>query len=219
MRLILLGPPGAGKGTQARMLCEQFNIPQISTGDMLREAIAGNTALGSQAKIIMDEGKLLPDDVIIAMVKERIKGADCENGFLFDGFPRTIAQAEAVKDARIPINCVLEIMVPDADIVERVTKRRVHAASGRIYHLAFHPPEQEGMDDETGEPLMQRDDDKEETVLQRLRVYHEQTKPLIHFYKQLADANDVSAPSFHCVQGVGDPKKIAEKILTLLQGE
>ncbi len=182
MKLILLGAPGAGKGTQAKFLCEKFAIPQISTGDMLRAQVKAGTALGLEAKKHMDAGGLVPDAVIIGMVKDRLNEKDCQNGYLFDGFPRTIPQAQAMKDAGVPIDCVLEIDVPDSDIIERMAGRRAHLASGRTYHIKFNPPKVAGKDDVTGEDLVQRDDDKEETVRNRLMVYEAQTKPLIDFF-------------------------------------
>jgi adenylate kinase len=189
MKIILLGAPGAGKGTQAQFLTKEFNIPQISTGDMLRAAIKNGTELGKLAKQFMDEGKLVTDDIIIGLVKERIAEDDCKNGFLLDGFPRTIAQADALKDAGVEIDAVIEIDVPDSVIVERMSGRRVHPASGRTYHVVFNPPKVEGKDDETGEDLIQREDDKEEVVLDRLKVYHEQTEPLVSYYTNEASKN------------------------------
>jgi adenylate kinase len=189
MRLILLGPPGAGKGTQATYICESYGIPQISTGDMLRAAVAAGTELGKQAKTVMDAGGLVSDDIIIGLVKERIAQDDCASGFLFDGFPRTLAQAEALREAGVAIDAVVEIVVPDDEIVKRMSGRRSHPASGRVYHVVFNPPKVEGMDDVTGEPLVQRDDDKEETVRQRLHTYHEQTEVLSSFYGSLTGAD------------------------------
>lgn len=185
MRIILLGPPGAGKGTQAQTLTKAFSIPQISTGDMLRAAIKAGTPLGQQAKAVMDQGKLVSDEIILGLVKERITAADCANGFLFDGFPRTIPQAQALVDAGIKIDAVVELQVPDEKIVKRMSGRRVHLASGRTYHIVYNPPKVEGKDDVTGEDLVIRDDDREETVRSRLKVYHEQTEPLVAFYKDL----------------------------------
>lgn len=219
MRLILLGPPGAGKGTQAKFLCDHYHIPQISTGDMLREAIANDTPLGREAKGLMDAGKLVSDEVIVGMVKERIKASDCEKGFLFDGFPRTLSQAQAIEDAAIPINSVIEIAVPDDVIIERVTNRRVHPGSGRVYHLLFHPPKEEGKDDVTGEPLVLRDDDTVDTVKARLNVYHDKTQPLITYYQSMAREQREQPLSYHCVEGMGEPTDIAERIIHLLQGE
>jgi adenylate kinase len=188
MKIILLGAPGAGKGTQAQFLTKEFDIPQISTGDMLRAAIKAGTELGKLAKSFMDEGKLVTDEIIIGLVKERIAQADCKNGFLLDGFPRTVPQADALKEAGVDIDAIVEIDVPDEEIVRRMSGRRVHPASGRTYHVTFNPPKTEGKDDETGEELIQRDDDKEEIVLDRLRVYHEQTQPLVDYYRAEADA-------------------------------
>ncbi len=205
MRIILLGGPGAGKGTQANFIKERYNIPQISTGDMLRAHVKQGTELGKAAKKIMDEGGLVSDDIIMGMVKERIKEDDCKNGYLFDGFPRTIPQAEALKEAGIPIDAVVEIDVPDEEIVKRMSGRRVHPASGRTYHIVFNPPKEEGKDDVTGEPLIQRDDDKEETVLARLKIYHDQTEPLIEFY-----SNEPVA--YVKVNGVGSVEEIRDQI-------
>ena len=185
MRIILLGPPGAGKGTQAQFICQQFSIPQISTGDMLRAAVAAGTDLGNQAKAIMDAGGLVSDDIIVGLVKERITEADCAGGCLFDGFPRTIPQAQAMVDENIAIDHVMEIAVSDEEIIKRLSGRRVHPGSGRVYHIEFNPPAQSGVDDETGEELIQRDDDREETIRKRLSVYHEQTRPLVDFYSRL----------------------------------
>jgi adenylate kinase len=213
MRLILLGAPGAGKGTQAQFICQHFSIPQISTGDMLRAAVKAGTPLGQEAKEIMAAGKLVSDDLIIALVKERIAQDDCSQGFLFDGFPRTIPQAQAIVDAGIRIDHVLEIAVEDEEIVQRLSGRRVHETSGRIYHVIHNPPRQEGLDDETGEPLMQREDDQEATVRARLRVYHDQTAPLIDFYQALeGDA----APDYHRVAGVGSVEEITAEVLAAL---
>jgi adenylate kinase len=205
MRVILLGGPGAGKGTQANFIKEKFNIPQISTGDMLRAHVKAGSELGKAAKKIMDEGGLVSDDIIMGMVKERIKEDDCKNGYLFDGFPRTIPQAEALKDAGIEIDAVVEIDVPDEEIVKRMSGRRVHPASGRTYHVVFNPPKEEGKDDETGEPLIQRDDDQEETVLARLKIYHEQTEPLIEFYSK-------EPVNYVKVNGVGSVDEIRDQI-------
>ncbi|GAB6034964.1 adenylate kinase [Galenea microaerophila] len=189
MRIILLGPPGAGKGTQAQFLTKTFSIPQISTGDMLRVAIKEGTDLGKKAKAYMDAGQLVPDDVIIDLVKARIAQPDCQNGFLLDGFPRTLAQADALKAAGVDIDAVIEIDVPDEEIVKRMSGRRVHPASGRTYHVIYNPPKEEGKDDITGEPLIQREDDQPEVVLDRLKVYHEQTQPLIDYYRKEAEQN------------------------------
>lgn len=215
MNVILLGPPGAGKGTQARFIVEECGIPQISTGDMLREAVAAGTELGQRVKNVMDQGLLVTDDIIIDLVEERIAKPDCENGFLFDGFPRTIPQAEALVDASIRIDCVIEIRVPDEEIISRLSGRRVHAASGRVYHIEHNPPRVEGKDDETGEPLIQRDDDKEETVAERLRVYRDQTQPLIGFYQKIANAPG-SGLRYCVVEGVGSTQDIKQKILAAL---
>ncbi|WP_028310249.1 adenylate kinase [Derxia gummosa] len=203
MRLILLGPPGAGKGTQANFIKEKFNIPQISTGDMLRAAVKAGTPLGIEAKKIMDAGGLVRDDIIINLVKERLLQDDCKAGYLFDGFPRTIPQAEAMKEAGVAIDYVLEIDVPDEPIVERMSGRRVHVASGRTYHVKFNPPKAEGVDDVTGEALIQRDDDKEETVLKRLKVYHEQTEALVKYYGDWATAGEAGAPKYRKIDGQG----------------
>jgi adenylate kinase len=200
MRLILLGAPGAGKGTQAQFICQKFQIPQISTGDMLRAAIKAGTPLGLKVKDVMASGGLVSDEIIIALVKERIQADDCKNGFLFDGFPRTIPQAQAMVDVGVTLDNVLEIEVQDEEIVQRLSGRRVHPASGRIYHVQHNPPKRPGLDDETGEPLIQRDDDKEETIRNRLRIYHEQTEPLIGFYQGLKGG---SAPKFARVAGTG----------------
>lgn len=217
MRLILLGGPGAGKGTQANFIQEKFQIPQISTGDMLRAAVKAGTELGMQAKKIMDTGGLVSDDIIIGLVKERIKEPDCENGFLFDGFPRTIPQADAMKDAGVSIDAVVDIDVPDEEIIKRMGGRRVHLASGRTYHLIFNPPKKEGRDDETGEPLIQRDDDKEETVRKRLDVYHGQTEPLIDYYKKWKAGGDAAAPGYIYIEGVGKVDEIKDSISSVLE--
>ena len=203
MRLILLGPPGAGKGTQATFIKEHFAIPQISTGDMLRAAVKAGTPLGLAAKKVMDAGQLVSDDIIIGLVKERLQAPDCRAGYLFDGFPRTIPQADAMKDAQVALDFVLEIDVDDASIIERMSGRRVHAASGRTYHVKFNPPKVAGKDDATGEPLVQRDDDKEETVRKRLEVYRAQTKPLVDYYTKWAASGDTRAPKFRRIAGVG----------------
>ena len=204
MRVILLGGPGAGKGTQANYIKERYDIPQISTGDMLRAQVKAGTELGKQAKKIMDEGGLISDDIIMGMVKERIKEDDCANGYLFDGFPRTIPQAEALKDAGVAIDAVVEIDVPDDEIVKRMSGRRVHLPSGRTYHIVFNPPKVEGKDDETGEDLIQRDDDQEATVMERLKIYHDQTEPLIDFYSKEADAGSLKYIKVNGVGGVDD---------------
>ena len=212
MRLILLGGPGAGKGTQANYIKDRYGIPQISTGDMLRAAVKAGTQLGKEAKGYMDAGKLVPDGVIIGLVEERIKQPDCKKGFLFDGFPRTIPQADAMKEAGVPIDAVVDIDVPDAEIIRRMSGRRVHLASGRTYHVVFNPPKKEGKDDVTGEPLIQRDDDKEETVKKRLDVYHEQTEPLIDYYKKWEASGEAGAPKYIRIEGVGKVDQIRDKI-------
>jgi adenylate kinase len=209
MRIILLGGPGAGKGTQANFIKEKYNIPQISTGDMLRAHVKAGTELGKAAKKIMDEGGLVSDDIIMGMVKERIREDDCKNGYLFDGFPRTIPQAQAMKEADIGIDAVVEIDVPDEEIIKRMSGRRVHLPSGRTYHIIFNPPKVEGKDDVTGEDLIQREDDQEETVKERLRVYHDQTEPLIDFYSKEADAGKLK---YVKVDGVGSVEEIRDAI-------
>lgn len=216
MRLILLGGPGAGKGTQANFIKERYNIPQISTGDMLRAAVKAGTDLGKEAKKVMDAGQLVPDDVIIGLVKERIKEPDCKNGFLFDGFPRTIPQAEAMKEAGVPIDAVVEISVPDEEIIKRMSGRRVHLASGRTYHVVFNPPKEDMKDDVTGEPLVQREDDQEETVRKRLDVYHEQTEPLVDYYRKWESSGEAGAPQYIQVEGVGKVDEIRDRIFTAL---
>ncbi len=213
MRVILLGPPGAGKGTQAQFITEQFGIPQISTGDMLRAAVKAESELGLQVKDVMASGGLVTDEIIIALVKERIAAADCANGFLFDGFPRTIPQAEAMQEAGVAIDQVLEIAVDDEEIVSRMSGRRVHPGSGRTYHIQHNPPKQEGLDDETGEALIQREDDQEATVRKRLQVYHDQTKPLVDFYQNLQADN---APAYSKVEGVGSVDEIRGKVMVAL---
>ena len=210
MRLILLGAPGAGKGTQANFIKEKYNIPQISTGDMLRAAIKAGTELGLAAKKVMDAGQLVSDDIIIGLVKERLKEADCANGYLFDGFPRTIAQADAMKESGVNIDYVLEIDVPDELIVERMSGRRSHPASGRVYHVKFNPPKVEGKDDVTGEPLVQRDDDTEETVKKRLAVYHNQTEVLLGYYNKWAQSGLPGAPKYRRISGVGPVEAIRD---------
>jgi len=216
MRLILLGGPGAGKGTQANYIKERYQIPQISTGDMLRAAVKAGTELGKKAKAVMDAGGLVPDDVIIGLVKERIKEPDCQKGFLFDGFPRTIPQADAMKAAGVAIDAVVDIDVPDEEIIKRMSGRRVHLASGRTYHLVFNPPKVEGKDDVTGEPLIQRDDDKEETVRKRLEVYHAQTEPLIGYYRNWESSGDAAAPKYIKIEGVGKVDGIRDAIFSAL---
>ncbi len=216
MRLILLGAPGAGKGTQAQYICDKYAIPQISTGDMLRAHVKGGTELGQAAKKIMDEGGLVSDDIIMGMVKERITEDDCKNGFLFDGFPRTIPQAEALKEAGVDLDYVVEIDVDDNEIIKRMSGRRVHPASGRTYHVVFNPPKVEGKDDETGEDLIQRDDDQEETVRKRLEVYHSQTKPLVEFYSKLAESGEAGAAKYVCIPGVGGVEDIRDAVFAAL---
>jgi len=216
MRLILLGGPGAGKGTQANFIKERYEIPQISTGDMLRAALKKGTPLGLKAKDYMDAGKLVPDDVIIGLVKERIKQADCQKGFLFDGFPRTIPQADAMKEAAVPIDAVVDINVPDEEIIKRMSGRRVHLASGRTYHLIFNPPKEPGKDDKTGEPLIQRDDDQEETVRKRLDVYHAQTEPLVAYYNDWEKSGGPDAAKYIRIEGVGKVEEIRDKIFAAL---
>ena len=216
MRLILLGAPGAGKGTQAAFICQKFGIPQISTGDMLRAAVKAGTPLGVAAKKVMDAGGLVSDDIIIGLVQERIAQPDCANGFLFDGFPRTIPQADALKNAGVKLDYVLEIDVPDAAIIERMSGRRVHVASGRTYHVTFNPPKAAGLDDATGEPLIQRDDDREETVLKRLQVYHSQTRPLVDYYAAWAAGGDAAAPKYRKISGTGTVDEITARALAAL---
>lgn len=218
MRLILLGGPGAGKGTQANYIKERYQIPQISTGDMLRAAVKAGTELGLKAKEYMDAGGLVPDQVIIGLVKERIKEDDCKKGFLFDGFPRTIPQADAMKEAGVGIDAVVEIDVPDEEIIKRMSGRRAHLASGRTYHIIYNPPKVEGKDDVTGEPLVQRDDDKEETVKKRLEVYHAQTEPLVDYYKKWAAQGDPGAPKHIRIEGVGKVDDIRGQIFNALDG-
>ena len=217
MRLILIGPPGAGKGTQAAFIKEKFGIPQISTGDMLRAAVKAGTPLGLAAKEVMDKGQLVSDDIIIGLVKERLTQPDCANGFLFDGFPRTIPQAEAPQAAGIPIDFVLEIAVPDEEIVTRMSGRRVDPVSGRTYHIKYNPPKVEGKDDITGDPLIQRDDDKEEVVLKRLSVYHAQTEALVKFYGDLAASGDASAPQYRSISGLGTIEEIKNRVFEALK--
>lgn len=216
MRLILLGAPGAGKGTQANYIKEKFGIPQISTGDMLRAAVKAGTPLGIEAKQIMDAGGLVRDDIIIGLVKERIAESDCANGFLFDGFPRTIPQAEAMKEAGVNIDYVVEIDVPDENIIDRMSGRRVHLPSGRTYHVKYNPPKVEGRDDETGEELVQRDDDKAETVKKRLDVYHEQTEVLVDFYSKMAASGDATAPTYVKIDGTKPVETVRDNVLTAL---
>jgi len=216
MRVILLGAPGAGKGTQAAFITERLGIPQISTGDMLRAAVKAGTPLGLEAKAHMDSGGLVPDSLIIGLVKDRIAQPDCANGFLFDGFPRTIPQAEAMREAGVPIDRVVEIDVPDAEIIKRMSGRRVHLGSGRTYHVVFNPPRVEMTDDATGEPLVQRDDDREETVKKRLEVYHSQTRPLVDFYSGWAERGEPGAPSYVRINGLGALNDIRDAVLAAL---
>jgi adenylate kinase len=221
MRLILLGAPGAGKGTQAQFICEKFGIPQISTGDMLRAAVKAGTPLGVEAKKVMDAGGLVSDDIIIGLVKDRLQQPDCQSGYLFDGFPRTIPQAQAMKDAGVAIDYVLEIDVPFDAIIERMSGRRVHVASGRTYHVTYNPPKQAGVDDVTGEELIQRDDDKEETVRKRLDVYAQQTRPLVDYYsdwaKQGSPAGAVQAPQYRKISGMGSVDEITKRVFDALK--
>jgi adenylate kinase len=216
MRLILLGAPGAGKGTQANYIKEKYNIPQISTGDMLRAAIKAGTEMGLAAKRVMDAGQLVSDDIIIGLVKERLKEADCANGYLFDGFPRTVAQADAMKDSGVNIDYVLEIDVPDELIVERMTGRRTHQPSGRVYHVKFNPPKNDNLDDVTGEPLIQRDDDQEETVKKRLAVYHNQTEVLLGYYNKWAQSGLPGAPKYRKISGVGPVEQVRDAAFAAL---
>jgi adenylate kinase len=216
MKLILLGAPGAGKGTQANFICQKYGIPQISTGDMLRAAVKAGTPLGIEAKKVMDSGGLVSDDIIIGLVKERIHQADCANGFLFDGFPRTIPQADAMKAANVHLDYVLEIDVPFDSIIERMSGRRVHVASGRTYHIRFNPPKVANQDDLTGEPLIQRPDDLEETVRKRLEVYSEQTKPLVSYYSDWSKSNAPNAPHYRAISGLGSVEEIKERAFQAL---
>jgi adenylate kinase len=215
MRLILLGPPGAGKGTQAQFISEKYAVPQVSTGDMLRAAIKAGSELGKKVKDVMDSGALVSDELIIALVEDRIQQADCVNGFLLDGFPRTIPQAQALKEAGIPIDFVVEISVDDDQIVSRLSGRRVHEGSGRVYHVEHNPPQVADQDDVTGEPLIQREDDREETIRNRLEVYHNQTEPLVAFYTELADSAE-PAPAFKSVNGLGQLDEVQARIVTAL---
>ena len=216
MRVILLGGPGAGKGTQATYIKDRYRIPQISTGDMLRAAVKQGTPLGLEAKKVMDAGGLVSDEIILGLVKERIAQDDCANGFLFDGFPRTLAQADALKTQGIAIDAVVEIDVDDQEIIRRMSGRRVHLASGRTYHVVFNPPREDGKDDQTGEPLVQRDDDKEETVRQRLKVYHDQTEPLIGYYSRWAEEGDKGAPRYIRIAGIGRVEDVRDAIFEAL---
>src|SRR5437763_10138686 len=217
MRLILLGPPGAGKGTQANFIREKYGIPQISTGELLRAAVKAGTPLGLAAKKVMDAGQLVSDDIIIGLVQDRLKQSDCRRGYLFDGFPRTIPQAEALKHAGCALDHVLEIDVPDDEIITRLSGRRVHPASGRSYHLTFNPPKVAGKDDVTGEPLIQRDDDREETVQKRLEVYRKQTQPLVNYYSNWAAQGDTRAPKYRKISGVGSVAEIRDRVLAALK--
>ncbi len=217
MRIILLGAPGAGKGTQSQLISERFHIPRIATGDMLRRAVEQKTPLGLAAKRVMEEGGLVADEVIIGLVKVRIAEPDCENGFLFDGFPRTLAQAESLRNAKIKIDHVVDIAVLDSAIIERMAGRLIHPSSGRVYHKSFNPPAQPGVDDETGEALVQREDDQESTVRKRLAVYHEQTSPLIAYYKDWMSSGDEFAPKYHRVNGQGDMQGVTNEILAAVE--
>jgi adenylate kinase len=219
MRMILLGPPGAGKGTQAAFITQRYGIPQVSTGDMLRAAVKAGSPLGVAAKKVMDSGGLVGDDIIIGLVKDRITHADCAKGFLFDGFPRTIPQAQAMRDAGVPLDVVLEFDVPDASIIERMSGRRVHPASGRTYHVKFNPPRVEGKDDATGEALIQRDDDKEDTVRKRLEVYHSQTRPLVNYYADWRQAAGDQAPRYLRISGVGAVDEIRQRAFHALDSQ
>jgi len=217
MRLILIGPPGAGKGTQAAFIKERFAIPQISTGDMLRAAVKAGTPLGLKAKSVMESGALVSDDIILGLMEERLAQPDCKNGFLLDGFPRTIPQAEALKKTGIPIDFVLEISVPDDEIVRRISGRRVDPVSGRTYHIVYTPPKVEGKDDVTGDPLIQRDDDKEDVVRHRLEVYHNQTEALVKFYGDLAKSGDKTAPQYRAISGLGTIDEITARVFDALK--
>lgn len=212
MRVILLGGPGAGKGTRAKFIEELFNIPQISTGDMLRAAVKAGTPLGLEAKKVMEAGGLVSDEIILGLVKDRITESDCANGYIFDGFPRTLAQAESLKAQGVGIDYVVEIDASDEEVIKRMTGRRVHPASGRTYHIVFNPPKHEGKDDETGEDLIQRDDDKEETVKERLKVYHDQTEPLINYYTSWSDSGDRDTPKYRKIGGVDTVEEIRDQI-------
>lgn len=217
MRIILLGPPGAGKGTQAQFIMEAFDIPQISTGDMLRAAVKAGSTLGKTVEQVMSSGGLVSDEIIIALVKERIAQDDCKSGFLFDGFPRTIPQAQALLDAGVEVDTVLEISVEDEEIVKRLSGRRVHPGSGRVYHVLYNPPQREGFDDESGEPLIQREDDCEETVRKRLEVYHQQTEQLVGFYRNMHSApTGVNAPAYHRIDGTGSVEEIRQRAMGAL---
>jgi len=218
MRLILLGPPGAGKGTQAKFICEKYGIPQVSTGDMLRAAIKAGSLLGQEAKKVIDAGHLVSDDIVVNLVRERLLQDDCRDGYLFDGFPRTIPQAEAIKTAGVALDFVLKLEVDDAEIAERMSGRRVHLASGRSYHIKFNPPKVEGKDDVTGEPLIQRDDDLRETVLKRLEVYHSMTRPLLQYYTQWSATGDPAAPKVRRISGMGSVDEITRAVFSALGG-
>ena len=218
MRIILLGGPGAGKGTQANYIKEKYGIPQISTGDMLRAAVKAGTPMGVEAKKIMDAGGLVSDEIILGLIDERLKQDDCNNGYLLDGFPRTLAQADSLKNNGIPVDAVVEIDVDDNEIIKRMSGRRVHLASGRTYHVTFNPPKEEGKDDETGEPLIQRDDDKEDTVKERLNVYHDQTEPLISYYSRWAEEGGEAAPRYIKINGIGKVEEIRDSIFAGLDG-
>jgi len=217
MRLILLGPPGAGKGTQADFIRERFHIPQISTGDMLRAAVKSGSPLGKAAGEVMDAGRLVADDIILGLVRERLKAADCRNGYLFDGFPRTLPQAQAMRDSGVDLDFVLEIDVGAEEIIQRLSGRRLHPASGRTYHLNFNPPKTPGKDDLTGEPLVQRDDDREDTVRKRLEVYQQQTRPLVDYYSKWAAQGDPRAPKYRRIPGLGSVTEIRERVLAALR--
>ncbi|MGK0297747.1 MAG: adenylate kinase [Gammaproteobacteria bacterium] len=216
MKLILLGPPGAGKGTQAHYIKEEFNIPQISTGDILRAEVRAGTEHGKELKKIMDAGELVSDDLILEIIKTRVHDKDCKNGYLFDGFPRTVVQAEGMKANHITVDCVVELQVDDGDIIKRMSGRRVHMQSGRSYHLIYNPPRHDGKDDETGEPLMQRDDDKEETVRKRLEIYHSQTSPLIRYYSDWSQNSSQNAPKYFQIDGSQEVDVIRDNIISLL---
>lgn len=216
MHLILLGGPGAGKGTQAAFLCEKFNIPQISTGDMLRAAISSGSALGREAAEVMDRGALVSDDLILSLIQERVSSADCADGYLFDGFPRTVPQAQAMRDLGLKVDRVIQIEVDDGEIIRRMSGRRVHLASGRTYHIEFNPPKKDGVDDVTGEALVQRDDDQEQTVRERLKVYHSQTEPVVEFYKTWIASGEADAPNYSRIDGLGGVEDVRQRIIQAL---